>query len=320
MPRHLPPLNALRAFEAAARHLSFTKAAEELHVTPAAISHQVKALEEQLGLPLFRRLTRGLALTDEGRFYLPRLTEAFDRLAEATAQVRPRGLTGTLTVSVLNSFATRWLLPRLTDFRMRYPDLDVAIHASAARVDFQRDDVDVGIRYGRGRWPGLRAELVLTDQTFPVCSPARLAGPPPLRDIADLRRQVLLHEGEARPDESWVTWEPWIERLGLTDMDWRRGPRFTDASMMMQACIDGLGVAIGRSSLIGQDLAAGRLVRPFPLSHPADYAYWLVCPAAWAERPKIRAFRNWLAEQAAAAAGSDVVPGTAMPGPALPAS
>ncbi len=299
MVRRLPPLNALRAFEAAARHRSIAKAAEELHVTPAAISHQVKALEEHLGLALFRRLTRGLALTDEGRAYLPALSAALDQIAEATARLHPRGPAGTITVSVLNSFATRWLLPRLSDFRAQYPDLDVTVHASPLIVNFQRDEVDVAIRYGRGQWPGLHAELVLTEEVFPVCSPRLLAGPYPLRTPADLRHQVLLHEGDPTAGENWVTWEPWIARFGLTDMDWQRGPRFTDGAMMVQACLAGLGVAIGRTALVEDELAAGRLVRPFSDSHSADYAYYLVCPQAWCDRPKIRLFRDWLLEQAA---------------------
>lgn len=299
MARRLPPLNALRAFEAAARHGSFTLAAEELHVTPAAISHQVKALEAQLGLPLFRRLTRGLVLTDAGRAYLPELTEGLDRLARATERLFGHGIAGTLTVSVLPSFATRWLVPRLSGFRARHPELDVVVHASQDSVDFRRQDVDVAIRYGRGRYRGLHAKLVLTEETFPVCSPALLSGPVPLRAPDDLRRQVLLHEGQPCSDEHWITWEPWIALLDLAGFDWRRGPRFTDAHMLLQACLGGQGVAIGRSVLIAEDLAAGRLVRPFAVGHPADYSYHLVCPPAAVDQPKVAAFRDWLLEEAA---------------------
>ncbi len=294
MHRRLPPLNALRAFEAAARHLSFTKAADELNVTPAAISHQVKSLEAYLGLPLFRRLTRGLALTDQGAALLPDLTAALDRMAAATARVVSEELSGTIKVSCLPSFAMRWLVPRLSDLRDRLPTLDVDVQARWELVDFRRDDVDAAIRYGIGGWPDLHWELLLTESIFPVCSPALLDGPNPLKAPEDLRRHTLLHDTMVTTDERWYTWAPWIGWLGLEDIDLSRGPRFSDSNMMLQAAIDGQGVALGRTAIVADELADGRLVKPFDVERPADYAYYFVCPKDAVDRPRIRAFRDWL--------------------------
>ena len=294
MHRRLPPLNALRAFEAAARHLSFTKAAGELNVTPAAISHQVKSLEAVLGVTLFRRLTRGLALTDRGRAYLPDLTSALDAMAAATARLLGDEMSGTITVSCLPSFAMRWLVPRLSAFRDAYPSLDVSVHAAWDLVDFRRDDVDAAIRYGRGDYPGLHSELLLTETIFPVSSPKLLGGPHPLRSPADLRHHTLLHDTMVTTQERWYTWAPWVEWLDLADIDLGRGPRFSDSNMLLQAAIDGQGVALGRSGIVAEELADGRLVRPFEIERPADYAYHFVCPLDAVGRPRIRAFRDWL--------------------------
>jgi len=302
MARRLPPLNALRAFEAAARHASFAKAAAELHVTPAAVSHQIKALEAILEVPLFRRLPRGLVLTEAGRAYLPGLSDGLDRLAQATERLMARGRAGRLTVSVLPSFATRWLVPRLADFRRRHPDLDVHVDASTERIDFARSEVDVGLRYGRGGWPGLRAEVFLTEDVYPVCSPALRDGDPPLDEPADLRRHTLLHDSVVNADEPWIGWAPWLRLFGLDDIDPDRGPSFSDSNMLMEACAAGQGVAIGRDSLIEEPLAAGRLVRPFPHSRLADYRYYLVGPPAAFDKPKVQLFRDWLFEMAGRAA------------------
>jgi LysR family glycine cleavage system transcriptional activator len=300
MTRRIPPLNALRAFEAAGRHLSFAKAAEELNVTPAAVSHQVKALEELLGVPLFRRMTRGVALTDEGRAYLPGLTEGFDKLAEASARIARSGLAGRLAISAIPSFAMRWLLPRLADFRARFPDLDVEVQASVQQVDFGRDEVDVGLRYGRGNWPGQHWELFLKETVFPVCSPLLLAGPQPLAAPSDLKRFTLLHDSEVTWSDSWMAWPRWLALLDAEGVDARRGPRFSDSTMMLEACAAGHGVAIGRESLCEADFAQGRLVRLFGLERPADYDYYFVCSPGTVDRPKIAAFRSWLFEKAAA--------------------
>ena len=301
MARRLPPLNALRAFEVAARHLSFTKAAEELYVTQAAISHQVKALEEALGVQLFRRLNRRLMLTDAGQLYLPALTAAFDGIDAATGRLRADENAGSLTVSVANSLAAKWLLPRLPRFRERHPEIDVEISAADRLVDFGRDNADMGIRYGLGNYPGLKVDPLMEDTVFPVCSPqlvnGRLVdGPPPLRAPEDLRRHTLLHDdvgtGEA------PNWRRWLTAAGVTGVNPERGPRYSHSSLVLQAAIDGQGVALGRSSLVSLDLEAGRLVQPFGPALPSHYACYVVSPVATAERPKIKAFRDWLLEEA----------------------
>ena len=292
MVRRLPSLNALRAFEAAARHLSFTRAAQELHVTQAAISHQVKALEEHLGRKLFRRLNRALLLTDDGQAYLPSVSRAFTLLNDATSDLLTKQAPGPLTVSALPSFAARWLVPRLGRFRQIRPDIDLRIDPSAALSDFAGGDVDVGIRYGRGKYPGMRADWLMTEDIFPVCSPALLEGPHPLQDPGDLEHQVLLH------DDGHGDWRTWLLAAGADRVDATRGPIFTDSSMLIQAAMAAQGVALARGVLAADELAAGRLVRPFTLSLPTEYAYYLVCPINSAEQPKIAAFRDWLLGEA----------------------
>ncbi len=297
MARRLPPLNALRAFEAAARHLSFTRAAGELNVTQAAISHQVKALEARLGVTLFRRLNRRLLLTDAGQAYLPDVRDSFDLLAEATERLTARDRAGVLTVSVLPSFAARWLVPRLSAFREAYPDIDVLIAPSNDIIDFARDDVDVAIRYGEGKWPGLRADRMMTEDIFPVCSPKLLEGPRPLNLPDDLRHHTLLH------DDMRINWRMWFLAAGVEGIDSTRGPVFTDSGMVIQAAVEGQGVALGRSALAATDLAAGRLVKPFDISLPANFAYYVVSPEATAGRPKIAGFRDWALDTARAEQG-----------------
>jgi len=292
MARRLPPLNGLRAFEAAARHLSFTRAAEELHVTQTAISHQIKALEERLGVRLFRRLPRGLVLTDEAQLFLPPIRAAFDQIAAATERLTKDQGGGVLTVSALPSFAAKWLVPRIGRFRAACPDIEMRVSASSQLVDFARDDVDVAIRVGRGEYPGLRTERLFGDTLFPVCSPTLLDGPSPLAAPEDLRHHTLL-SGDEYPG-----WAKWLEHAGVSGIEVPRGPLFDDSSMVLQAAIEGHGVALARGVLAADDLAAGRLVKPFELSLPFHLAYFLVCPEATAERPKIRAFREWLLEEA----------------------
>jgi LysR family transcriptional regulator, glycine cleavage system transcriptional activator len=288
MSRRLPPLNALRAFEAAARHLSFTRAAAELHVTQTAISHQIKALEERLGVRLFRRLPRGLLLTEAAQRLLPPVRDAFDQIALATERLAAGGAGATLTVSVLPSFAAKWLVPRLGRLRAAHPDLDLRISASSELVDFARDDVDVGIRMGSGVYPGLRVERLFGEALVPVCSPLLREGPHPLLRPEDLAHHVLLH------DDDYAGWELWLRLAGVPGVLARRGPVFTDSGMVVQAAAEGQGVALARRVLAAGDLAAGRLVQPFDVSIPHDLAYYLVCPEATAEQPKIAAFRSWL--------------------------
>ncbi len=295
MARSLPSLNGLRAFEAAARHLSFTRAAEELHVTQAAVSHQIKGLEERLGMRLFRRLNRALMLTDEGQRLFPAVRDAFERLAEAVEGLRARDTAGPLTVSVLPSFAAKWLVPRLSRFQERFPDIDLRITALERLVDLARDDVDVAIRFGSGRWRGVHAEMILADRVTPVCSPALAQR---LRDPADLAHVTLLHE-TMEPMRNFPDWAAWLQAAGVNGVDVSRGLRFSHTHILLQAAIDGRGVALGQAPLAADDLAAGRLIAPFALSLPVGYAYYLVYLPEAAERPKIKAFREWvLAEMA----------------------
>jgi LysR family glycine cleavage system transcriptional activator len=296
MTPRLPPLNALRAFEAAARHLSFTRAAEELHVTQAAISHQIKALEDHLGMPLFRRLNRALLLTDEGQTLYPAVRDAFHALAEATARLRASEHAGTLTVSTLPSFAVKWLVPRISRFQDRYADIDLRISANERMVDFARDGIDIAIRFGSGAWSGVRCERLADETVTPFCSPALLRY---LKGPRDLAHVTLLHE-EMLPLPNFPTWATWLAAAGLEPfVDATRGIRFSHTHMMLQATIDGRGVALGQGLLAADDVAAGRLVAPFDVVLPTGYAYYLVYPTAAAERAKIRSFRSWITAEMA---------------------
>ena len=300
MSRQLPPLNSLRAFEAAARHLSVSHAAVELHVTPAAVSHQVKALEEWLGVPLFRRLNRQVLLTDAGQACLKGLRDGFDRLAATVEKVRGRAGEAPLTVSAAPSFAGKWLLPRLERFRNAHPEIEVRIDANPRLSDFDRDNVDIGIRYGRGRYPGLRVDRLLAENVFPLCSPQLMRGPPRLRHPRDLARHTLLHIDMPVMAEAEPTWEMWLRAAGVTDVDWSRGPRFSISSMAIEMAIAGQGVVLGSDVLCAADLAARRLVKPFDVGLALDFGYWIVSPETAAERPKAVAFRNWLLAEARA--------------------
>lgn len=300
MARRLPPLKALPDFEAAARHLSFTKAADELHVTHGAVSRQVKALEEHLGVPLFRRLNRTLLLTDEGQAYVGVVRELLERLAEATDRLKKRDERGGLTVSTTGSFAIKWLVPRLARFRAAHPEIDVRLHANDALVDFSRDDVDIAIRYGRGQYSGLRAERLMTEDFVPVCSPALLKGPHPLRAPDDLRHFPLLHE-----EGTQIDWRMWLMAAGVEGVDPTRGPTYSHGSMVMMAAINGEGAALGRTALIAEDLAAGRLVKPFDLALAAEWAYYIVYPPRALARPKVAAFRDWLLQEAGKERGAE---------------
>jgi len=292
MQRRLPSLKALRAFEAGARHLSFTLAAEELHVTQAAISHQVKALEEELGVRLFKRMTRKLALTEAGRGLLPIVREAFDRLAEAAEALRARRDDDVLTVSLTPSFSSKWLVGRLGRFWGYFPEIDLRLHHSIQLVDFAASDVDMAIRAGRGTWPGVESELLFGMDLFPVCSPTLLEGEHPLKIPEDLEHHTLLHEDDR---EDWVQW---LKTAHVKGVEGRRGPVLDDSVVLIQAAVAGRGVALGRSSLIRDELADGRLVAPFTVSLATDMAYYMVYPPGAAENPKVRAFCDFLREEA----------------------
>lgn len=291
MTARLPSLNGLRAFEAAARHLSFTLAAAELNVTQTAISHQIRRLEEELGIRLFVRQNRALALTPAARDYLPGVRAAFNDLRLATDRLLRKDDDKVLTVSTLASLAAKWLLPRLTDFQEHHPGIDVRITTSTSLVDFQRDNVDAAIRYGRGQWPGLRADWLMADELFPVCSPSLLRGDRPLRQPEDLRGYPLLHTSNANSDD----WRLWLTAAGLPgDIAKQPGITFDMIFMTIQAAIDGIGVAMGRTSYVQDDIAKGRLVVPFKIALPADAGFYLVAPEGRREAPKLTAFRDWM--------------------------
>ncbi len=297
MRRRLPPLKAIRAFEAAARHQSFVEAADELAVTPSAVSQQVKQLEDWLGRPMFRRLPRGLVLTDAAKSYLPSLTEALDRIDQATRAVSTGPQGRALTVTCLSSFGAQWLAPRLHRFDMLHPDIDVMLATFDRVVDLETEDVDLAIRYGVGAYPNLRVEELMRDDLGVVCSPDLRDHPEyPIRSYQDLCRHTLLHDADARGD-SPLAWDKFLERLNESGIDASRGPRFSDSHMVIQACIAGRGVMIGRSALISDAMASGVLVAPFgmPIQSEASYRL-LMLPGAEAD-PRIAAFRLWLYEE-----------------------
>ncbi len=296
MEPRLPPMQALRAFEAAASAGSLTKAAEALHLTHGAISHQIKALEADLGVRLVERAGRGIRLTDEGERFAIRVRTAFAELAAAVREMTEHANPRQLRVSVIPSFAARWLLPRMGRFLAAHPDIDLDVRANLALADFHREDTDVAIRYGFGDWPGLISEHLFDEIVFPVCSPRYAKGKLPARP-EDLARHTLL-----RPDPASVSdlWKPWFELAGLDWPEPTRGPMFNDSSHMLQAAAEGQGIALARSSLIGNDLYNGLLVRLFDVVLPAPRKYFLVYPPRLVDAPKITAFRQWLRDEVAA--------------------
>lgn len=296
MTRRLPPLNGLRAFEASARYLSFTKAAEELHVTPAAVSQQVKSLEDYFGVQLFRRLTRALLLTDAGQQVLPVLQEGFDLLAQADQMLRSQEDQKILTVSVAPSFGAKWLVPRLDRFRRAYPDYDIRIDATDTKADFKRDNIDVALRYGRGDYPGLVSECLLEESVTPVCSPALLKGAHPLINLEDLQHHTLLHVDWKMESDAAPNWRMWLRASGVETNEADRGPRFSMESMAVQAAIEGQGVVLSSHALVSDDLAKGRLIQPFCVqtNQQTQFSYYLVYPEAHLQRPKVVAFKNWV--------------------------
>jgi LysR family transcriptional regulator, glycine cleavage system transcriptional activator len=293
MPRRLPPLNALKAFEAAARHQSFTRAAEELCVTQGAVSHQVKALEAELGLKLFSRQRQRLVITDSGRSYLGIVRDALDRIANGTEQLLRRQKSGVLTVSTSPNFAAKWLVHRLSRFAQAQPAIELRVSASLHHVDFAREDIDLAVRHGDGSETGLHVVRLCAEELFPVCSPKLLRGKGALRTPADLRHAVLLHVNDRRD------WQRWLDAARMSGIDLARGPVLNQASMAIDAAVDGQGVALARTALAAWDLIGGRLVRPFSVALPMPYAYWIVCPKTAAKLPKIAAFSEWLLAEAA---------------------
>jgi LysR family glycine cleavage system transcriptional activator len=292
MLRRLPPLNALKAFEAAARSGSFTRAAEELHVTQGAVSHQVKALEATLGIKLFDRERQRLVITEAGREYLAVVRDALDRIALGTERLVKRQSSGVLTINTSPDFAAKWLVCRLGRFSERHPEIDLRVSAMARHVDFVREDVDIAIRHGDGDWAGLDAVRLCAEQLFPVCSPKLVTGRNRISSAADLLKFPLL-----RLDD-WKTWTRWFEAAGVGNPV-AHGPILNSASMLIDAAVDGQGVALARTALAAWDLINGRLVRPIDVSLRMSNTYWIVCPKVTSGTPKIATFRDWLLSEAA---------------------
>jgi LysR family glycine cleavage system transcriptional activator len=295
--RRLPPLNALRAFEAAARHLNFSRAADELSVTPGAVSQQIQNLEDYVGAALFRRTSKGLLLTDAAQTALPALREAFDRLAEAASLLTAAVDGRRLTLTAAPSFAAKWLVPRLGKFETLYPQVDVWLSAGLELVDLTSGEIDVAIRYGAGRYPGLETTRLLSETVIPVISPELLAQTP-FAEPGDLTRHVLLHDGSPEPDDSCPDWAMWLAARGVKGVDGTRGPRFNQSSLVIEAAVNGRGVALAKRTLAAADLEAGRLVSPIHISTAVDFAYYLVHPKAKGRLPQVKAFMAWIKAEA----------------------
>lgn len=288
MAARIPPLKALRAFEAAARHVSIKRASEELNVTPGAISQLVKALEFHLGVPLFRRMNRGLVLTEAGQRYLLPIRAAFRQIAEASQVIAASRQSGILTVSVTPSFAASWLVPRLKRFHEQHSDIDLRLQTGKALVDFSHSDVDLAIRHGLGRYPGLRSDRLVSIELIPVASAAlikKYGMPKSSRDLIDW---PLLHDSERRD------WQLWLETQGVADHAPLRGPSFEDSALVLQASESDQGAALIPATMAAASIEEGRLVRLLQTSWPMEFAYYLVYPIETTNHPKIAAFRNWI--------------------------
>lgn len=294
MPRRLPPLTTLPAFDAAARHLSFTKAAAELHVTHGAVSRAIRNLEEQLGTRLFERGTRSVQLTSEGAAYAAEIGAALDRIGAATIVASAPKSAGVLNVSTSDGFAGRWLVPRLHRFHRANRDIDVRLSTSGTFSDFIRDGIDIAIRYGAGGYEGVISEFLAEEEVLPVCSPELLQGEHALRTPNDLKHHRLIH------DNFRIDWATWLRAAGLDDINPDNGVRYDSAAYAVEAAVHGEGVLLGRSALVSADLAAGRLVRPFDLALKSRWNYYVVYPDGALRQRKVRAFRDWLFSEMAA--------------------
>ena len=298
--RQLPPMSTLRSFEAAARHLSFTRAAEELHVTHGAVSRAIRTLEDRLQVKLFKRNIRAVVLTLAGDSYFVVVRDLLDRLSAATVTLMDQQTSGVINVSTIDSFGAKWLVPRLFRFSQKHKDIDVRLSSSSQLANFESDGIDLVIRFGRGNYPGLQSELLVQENLTPVCSPKLMAGPHPPRTLADLKHHTLIH------DEFPIDWVGWLKFAGASDIDARRGIRFQSSVHAVQAAVQGDGIVLGRSALVSDDLKAGRLIQPFNVVLPMDLAYYVVYPPSSIARPKVKAFRDWLFEEVARDGGEDV--------------
>jgi LysR family glycine cleavage system transcriptional activator len=308
----LPPLNALRVFEAAARHLSFKEAASELSITQAAVSHQIKSLEEYLGVELFRRAGRGVQLTEAARACMPRLREGFDSLAAAVEMIRERAAETELLITAPPVFTARWLMPRLADFAKREPKVELRVFASSKMVDagaldsptlvsgldLREDASGVEIHLGGGHYPGYRADRLFGVSMTAVANPELVKGDPPIEQPADLARHTLLHDDAMELVAGGNAWQRWLQNAGVADrVDASHGPRFSSNILSLEAASQKLGVALALRPLVDADLKSGRLCAPFEIEMKPQSAYYLVCPEVIADRPAVAAFRAWLLKQ-----------------------
>ena len=298
---HIPGTRALRALDAAARHLNFTRAANELGLTPAAISHQIKEIEDQLGMALFVRTSRTVQLTEAGSLVHEAAVEALGTLGRAVTRARKmkRGTTE-LKVTADATFASKWLVPRIDLFRKLRPDVELRFDITSALRDLGEDDIDVAVRFGAGRYPGLTAQRLFDNVIIPVCSPKLLKSGPPLNEPRDLLQHTLVHIEWSRQGVTWPNWRMWMAAAGIKDFDDSKCVLFEDSSHAIQAAIEGSVVALGDFAMVANDLSTGRLIRPFELGIkvPADFAYYLVYPTEVANDSLIVAFRDWIFDEA----------------------
>ncbi|MDJ0776412.1 MAG: transcriptional regulator GcvA [Gammaproteobacteria bacterium] len=297
--KRLPPLKALQAFEAAGRHLSFSAAAAELHVTPGAISQQVRQLEDSLGMRLFRRLNRAIELTDAGRLILPPVSRGFNQFNDALTLLQQYRSAGPLTITAPASLVSNWLIPRLQRFKADYPDIDVRIDTSNRLVDFIHEDIDVGVRFGDGEYPDLDSTHLFSYELIPVCAPQLMRQGPGLREISDLARYTLLHGDYRDLDAAFPDWTMWLKVVGAEDIEAERGIFFSQADQLFQAVVDGQGVGLLANVMAEPEIAAGRLVQPFAISLPVRMSYHVVTSPAKASWPRVRAFRDWVLAESA---------------------
>ena len=288
MARRLPPLNSLKSFEAAGRLLSFTRAAHELNVTQAAVSHQIKLIEGYLDVILFVRTPRKLVLTEQGRALLPDIIEAFDKLSNAIGAVRQEPSSKMISVRLAPSFAAKWLSPRLKYFWLQHPEIDLCLYHAHPAVDFDREEIDLAVTYGKGDWPGVVADPILSLDFYPVCTPAFMSNDRPLSNIDNLRYYSLLH------DANYECWSDWLKLAKLDGINANKGTIIDDTNVLIQAAVDGQGVALGSTTFVQDLLDSGKLVKPFDITLVNEFAYYVVCPEAHLENPSVLAFKDWL--------------------------
>lgn len=300
MQHRLPPLNALKAFEVATRHMSFQKAAEELSVTPSALSYQIRQLEDFLQVSLFDRLNRAVRLTDAGQRIAPGIQDAFERLTQTMGRLKAAPPANVLTVSTGPAFAAKWLSPRLHKFLERHPDIDIRISANLRLADFRADEIDVAIRFGGGKYAGLHVETLSEEHVLPLVSPRLLERFGGRLEARDLDKLTLLHDDSASFLARTVTWAEWLRQARIEGIDTSRGPRFSHADHALEAALDGAGIVLGRLALSMRDIASGRLVAPFDLMLRAEAGFFFCCLPERLDEPKVRAFRRFLFEEMAA--------------------